>query len=247
MMNKLTLKAAIAIVVLMQVICLVGCTASSQEQPQAEKRTIVDMEGRTVEIPGKIERIACQSSTCEAVIISLGEAMKLVGTTDYTDESTYAYDLSPELSGVNKLTDDMSVEEMLEKNVQVVFVKDTNKIETYEEAGLPVIYVKLDTIAGTKEGIRIMGEVIGAKEQAEKCVEYINESEQLVRDRLANADNNLFSAYYSRAKYAESNLLTTYAASHIYPIILNLHNSLTNSSAILSKENMISTVILRIL
>ena len=191
----------------------VGCGNQSASDQQDTKK-IMDMAGRTIEIPINIERVACQSSTCEAVIISLGKAEKLVGTTDYTDENSFAYDLFPELSQVTKLTDDMSVEEMLKNNVQVVFVKDTNKISKYEEAGLPVIYVELDTVEGTKEGIKIIGDVIDASDRAEKCVEYINQYENLVKERI-NGEKS-FTAYYSRAKYAESNLLTTYAAGHIY-------------------------------
>lgn len=206
----------ISLVLVVLVLCtaFVGCS-NNKESSSNETRTIIDMANRTIEIPENIERVACQSSTCEAVIISLGKGSLLVGTTDYTDETSVAYQLFPELSSVAKLTDDMSVEEMLERNVQVVFVKDTNKIEKYEEAGLPVVYVDLDTVDGTKDGIKIIGDVIGVKEQAEKCVDYINDKEKLITERFANSEVT-YTAYYSRAKYAESNLLTTYAANHIY-------------------------------
>ena len=153
---KRAVSLALAFLLLLPCLSLAGC--GRQEQGgQDDARVITDMAGRTVELPLEVERIACQSSTCEAVIISLGKATKLVGTTDYTDESSFAFQLFPELSQVTKLADDMSVEEMLEKDVQVVFVKDTNKISKYEEAGLPVIYVELDTVAGTKEGVKLIG------------------------------------------------------------------------------------------
>lgn len=212
-MRKKIIALTVVLAMLMASVALTGCNEHSAE---GDTRTITDMAGRTVEIPTEIERVACQSSTCEAVVISLGKATLLVGTTDYTDEESYAYQLFPELSQVAKLTDDMSVEEMLKKNVQVVFVKDTNKIEKYEEAGLPVVYVDLDTVSGTKDGILIIGEVIGATEQAQRCVDYINNAENLVKERFEDAGYSEYTAYYSRAKYAESNLLTTYAASHIY-------------------------------
>lgn len=213
---KKIIKIVSVFLILMQFIVFSGCNAADETNKKSDRRIITDMLGRTVEIPTHIERIACQSSTCEAVIISLGKALLLVGTTDYIEEDSFAYQLYPELSKVDKLADDMSVEEMLEKDVQVVFVKDTNKIEKYEEAGLPVIYVDLDTVDGTKEGIQIIGDVIGAPNQAQKCVNYISEKEKLVTERLSDATDAAFTAYYSRAKYAESNLLTTYAASHIY-------------------------------
>lgn len=210
---KKAVSLALAFLLLLPCLSLAGC--GRQEQGgQDDARVITDMAGRTVELPLEVERIACQSSTCEAVIISLGKATKLVGTTDYTDESSFAFQLFPELSQVTKLADDMSVEEMLEKDVQVVFVKDTNKISKYEEAGLPVIYVELDTVAGTKEGVKLIGQVIGAEDRAAKCVEYIDRCETTVTEQMQGSE--AFTAYYARAKYAESNLLTTYAAGHIY-------------------------------
>ena len=201
------------VLLLSSIFALTAC-GKDKQAAESETRIITDMAGRTVELPAEVERVACQSSTCEAVIISLGKATKLVGTTDYTDENSFAFKLFPELAQVTKLSDDMSVEEMLKNDVQVVFVKDTNKISKYEEAGLPVIYVELDTMEGTKAGIKIIGEVIGAEDRAEKCVEYIINCEKIVKDRIP--ENSAFTAYYSRAKYAESNLLTTYAAGHIY-------------------------------
>lgn len=207
---KKTLALLLVIVISMGMLC--GCGQGEQSK-QDTTRVITDMAGREVEIPNNIERVACQSSTCEAVIISLGKATLLVGTTDYTDENSFAFKLFPELSEVTKLDDDMSVEEMLKNDVQVVFVKDTNKIEKYEEAGIPVIYVELDTVEGTKEGIKIIGDVINAQSQAENCVNYIINCENMVKERI---NSTPFTAYYSRAKYAESNLLTTYAAGHIY-------------------------------
>lgn len=209
---KKSLALLLAMTIIISAVLLSGCGQTNQSKTDTT-RTITDMAGRKVEIPGSVERIACQSSTCEAVIISLGKATLLVGTTDYTDENSFAFKLFPELSDVTKLDDDMSVEEMLQNDVQVVFVKDTNKIEKYEEAGIPVIYVELDTVEGTKGGIKIIGDVIGAQSQAEKCVDYIINCENMVKERI---DSSSFSAYYSRAKYAESDLLTTYSAGHIY-------------------------------
>ena len=209
---KKSLAFLLTMTIVISMVLLSGCGQGNQSKADTT-RTITDRAGREVEIPSTIERVACQSSTCESVIISLGKATLLVGTTDYTDENSFAFKLFPELAEVTKLDDDMSVEEMLQNDVQVVFVKDTNKIEKYEEAGIPVIYVELDTVEGTKEGIKIIGDIIGAQSQAENCVNYIINCENIVKDRIDNAP---FSAYYSRAKYAESNLLTTYAAGHIY-------------------------------
>lgn len=96
-----------------------GC-ASKNGVESGETIVITDMAGNTVELPTNIEKIACQSSTCEAAIIILGKGALLIGSTDYTDETTFAYKLYPELSTVRKCEDDLSVEEMLEAKVDFV-------------------------------------------------------------------------------------------------------------------------------
>ena len=197
---------------------------NSTEELTNSKKTITDMIGNTVKIDKNIERVACQSSTCEAAIISLGKAEVLVGTTDYTDEESFAYDLYGKLKQVQNLTDDMSVEEMLEKNVQLVIVKDTNKIDKYKTAGLPVVCLDFDTVDGTKPSIKILGDILGQEERAENCVNYIERCERIVTERIKESGVDEFTAYYARAKYEDSDITTTYAAGHIYSEWIGMSN-----------------------
>ena len=192
-----------------------GC-ASNDNVESGKTITVTDMAGNTVELPTNIDNIACQSSTCEAAIITLGKGALLIGTTDYTDETTFAYQLYPELSTVRKCEDDLSVEEMLEANVDVVFVKDTNKIEKYQNAGMKVVCLDFDTVEGTKKSIELLGTILDVTERSNKCLAYIEKCETLIAERLNDGETKSFTAYYSRAKYEDSNLLTTYAAGHIY-------------------------------
>lgn len=194
---------------------LAGC-ASNNVPENEDTITVTDMAGNTVELPMDIEKIACQSSTCEAAIITLGKGGLLIGTTDYTDETTFAYQLYPELSTVRKCEDDLSVEEMLEAKVDVVFVKDTNKIEKYQNAGMKVVCLDFDTVEGTKKSIALLGTILDVTERSDKCLAYIDRCETLIAERLGGDETRSFTAYYSRAKYEDSNLLTTYAAGHIY-------------------------------
>lgn len=190
--------------------------ASNNVAENSKTITVTDMAGNTVELPANIEKIACQSSTCEAAIITLGKGALLIGTTDYTDETTFAYQLYPELSTVRKCEDDLSVEEMLEAKVDVVFVKDANKIEKYQNAGMKVVCLDFDSVEGTKNSIALLGTILGVTERSDKCLAYIEKCETLIAERLSGSETKSFTAYYSRAKYEDSNLLTTYAAGHIY-------------------------------
>ena len=156
--------------------------------------TVTDMAGNTVELPANIEKIACQSSTCEAAIITLGKGALLIGTTDYTDETTFAYQLYPELSTVRKCEDDLSVEEMLEAKVDVVFVKDANKIEKYQNAGMKVVCLDFDSVEGTKNSIALLGTILGVTERSDKCLAYIEKCETLIAERLSGSETKSFTA-----------------------------------------------------
>ena len=145
---KKAVSLALAFLLLLPCLSLAGC--GRQEQGgQDDARVITDMAGRTVELPLEVERIACQSSTCEAVIISLGKATKLVGTTDYTDESSFAFQLFPELSQVTKLADDMSVEEMLEKMADYYDEEVEMTTQSVLAAMEPIIILFMALIIGT--------------------------------------------------------------------------------------------------
>lgn len=212
------MKKIVSILVLLA-LCLslfAGCGTKTEENSEREYHTVTDMAGNTIELPTDIEKIACQSSTCEAAIITLGKGALLIGTTDYTDETTFAYQLYPELSTVRKCEDDLSVEEMLKAKVDVVFVKDTNKIEKYQNAGMKVVCLDFDTVEGTKKSIALLGTILGVTERSDKCLAYIEQCETLVAERLSDYETQPFTAYYARAKYEDSELLTTYAAGHIY-------------------------------
>lgn len=160
-----------------------GC-ASNDNVESGKTITVTDMAGNTVELPTNIDKIACQSSTCEAAIITLGKGALLIGTTDYTDETTFAYQLYPELSTVRKCEDDLSVEEMLEANVDVVFVKDTNKIEKYQNAGMKVVCLDFDTVEGTKKSIELLGTILDVTERSNKCLAYIENAKLLLQKDL---------------------------------------------------------------
>jgi iron complex transport system substrate-binding protein len=217
---------------------LVGCrVVKRNEAEKTTMRTIVDMAGRSVDIPEIINSVACFSSTCEAAIISLGKAEVLVGTTNFTDKNTIAYQLFPELLTLEKYDDDLSVEELILNKVQIILVKDLNKIEQYENAGLKVIYLNFDTILGTKGAISILGEILNISDRTQNCIKYIDMYEQLVKERLSSSNSKTFSAYYSRARYKESNLLTTYAAGHIYSEWINVCGGTIITKAMDLKES----------
>lgn len=205
--------AAILVMVFIFSLVLSGCSSSSVSAEKAET-TITDMAGREVVVPADVERVACQSSLCEAVIITLGKGSALIGSADYTDEDSFAFKLFPELASIKHFDDDISLEQMLEEKVQVVFVKDENKIEKYENAGMSVVCLELDTVEGTKASILLLGEIFGIQDRAKACINHIDKFSSLVKERAGG--NEPFSAYYARAKYEDSDLFTTYAAGHIY-------------------------------
>lgn len=75
-----------------------GC-ASKNGVESGETIVITDMAGNTVELPTNIEKIACQSSTCEAAIITLGKGALLISdTSDGVSKRSRNFDYADQLA-----------------------------------------------------------------------------------------------------------------------------------------------------
>ncbi|MBR5474942.1 MAG: hypothetical protein IKU83_06015, partial [Lachnospiraceae bacterium] len=116
-----------------------GCTNAADSKEDSDYRTIVDMAGREVIIPKKIERISCMTSAaCETAVVAMGQASKLVCTTSYVDGNfEFTYKLFPELARVEKANAALSKEELINRKVDLVIIKNKRDIEKLTGTGIP--------------------------------------------------------------------------------------------------------------
>lgn len=156
-------------------------TAQAEEMEQV--RTITDMQGRTVEIPGEVERVAALGSASRMLTYA-GCADKIVGCTDLEKEGNfgmpYAYvnkDVFAECASVASggSGDTVYDEELVVLDADVIFYfsADKDTLDTLQnKTGTPVVglYAKDFYDEEFHETLRLVGEIMGTEEHVENVI-----------------------------------------------------------------------------
>lgn len=204
-------KILIAVILSMFLLSL-GTYASAAE-PAAEKRTIVDQLGRSVEIPVKVGRVVCLMHHALDVTLELQAGDRLVGIMKDWEGLLFPgiADICPALKTlpqVGTLTD-VNMEELLKTNPDLVIVthyfpQDT--LKKLESAGIPVVAVSLYEASfeeasklnpklkdpdkaytvGMNVGISLLGEIYGKEKEAKELKAFVAEKRAIVGNRLSD-------------------------------------------------------------
>ena len=166
--------------------------------PPGEGRLVVDMAGREVRVPPNVRRIGCLEVLCYEKLFLLG-ASDRVAMMIHTD-APWMQETNPAVEGIQQLSSDPSVEELLRQHVDVVFrtfgYPAPGKVELLAKMGLPVLVSQTmgtDTIDSAetfvesrKRMLRLFGRVLGPayEERAEAWCAYHDELVARVRTRL---------------------------------------------------------------
>lgn len=166
-------------------------SASAASGSGAATRTITDIKGDAVEIPGEINTIVDLWHAHNQVIMMLGAADKLIGTTEVFKKRPWPNVIYPRLKDVEALVvgtgaGEVNYEEALKLQPDVVFASDKDVTETARKQGLATVNVAFQDYDGLREDIRITAEVLGsdAQEIAKEWQDYLDANIKLVEDRM---------------------------------------------------------------
>ncbi len=178
-----------------------GCADNSGvKAPEGATRMITDMLGREVEIPEKVETIVPLANT-PRMITYLGLAARAVGIGGMSFEeinpvTAYAYankDLWADVPIVG--TDAMGAtdyypEEIIKVNPDVILCSYTKELadEIQTKTGIPVVAVPMGTLFGEdyEEALRLLADVCGVPERAERVITFINDCLDDLKARTAD-------------------------------------------------------------
>lgn len=205
-----TISLILAIVL---TLCLCACGASPAPTDATGSnlpgtRIITDAKGRQVQIPQSVESIVCVGAGALRYTCYMQGQGLVVGVEDYEKESglsrLYSYvnfDLFKDLPPIGG-NGDPWVEEIISVSPQVIVMSSYAKFDADElqnKTGIPVVVVGgSDTILDDKayETIRILGELYGNEDRAEKLTEYLHAVEADLARRTENIpDSDKPSAY----------------------------------------------------
>uniref|UniRef100_A9AAD3 Periplasmic binding protein n=1 Tax=Methanococcus maripaludis (strain C6 / ATCC BAA-1332) TaxID=444158 RepID=A9AAD3_METM6 len=178
------------------VVAFSGCMESSESTASEVANTIeiVDMLGRTVEVPADIQKIVCSGPGCLRLICYLNTTEYLVGIEGFENTNLIgrpyrlAHDEFSELEVIgNGGPQDINVgpdpEKVLNVMPDVIFITymEADKAdELQEKTGIPVVVLSYGALGNFKndaifDSLTLSGKLLGKEERAEAVISYITE------------------------------------------------------------------------
>lgn len=221
-MNKL--KSFLGIFVVMAVLAagISGCQSSakvSENQDPAQKepatsqteakkdekggkRTVVDQNGKTVELPDKIDRVAITTIWPLPSVFFMvdGSAKKLVGippaSKSAAEVSMFAV-MGPEIKQAQTnfvSATDVNIEELMKLKPDVILYRaeNTPEIEKLQKSGIPSVAFKTasladgNTIENVYSWMALLGQILGKESKVESFKSYANEALGMVHSKTWN-------------------------------------------------------------
>ena len=209
-----TLAKLVAIAVLGLTIACGGIAGNARASDTPARRTVIDMTGRSIELPAKVERVACLEVLCYQKLFMLGAAGRAVVMTKTS--APWMTITNPGVSAIEKIPPEPDFEDLLLKRVDVAFFaynadRTLKKLESLGITGLvsqPVGRTPKtaeEFLADAKRSVRLFGQVLGgeAEQRAEDWCRDLDRRVAFVSGRLAGlpAEQRL-KVYYVRGPRA---------------------------------------------
>ena len=212
-MKKMRKSLGLLLLSLLAAALLAGCAAKPAAAPaKPATRTIVDQLGKTVTIPQDPKRIVVLQHHTLDIILELQAGDKLVGVVNKWQSlvSPSLGEIYPRLKELPTPGDLETVnqEALTKLNPDLVLVTHympKNVIEQIEKLGIPVVAISLYRAdyeqaaklnpqltdpdkaytEGFKEGVKLIGEIVGKQQKADELVEYALKNREIVKQRLS--------------------------------------------------------------
>lgn len=215
MNNKCKMLVLAAIIIIMAGIGLYAYSIyvnqqESENTQKAETRTIVDMAGRTVEIPQDVNRIVTLDPMATQAVFVVNGQDKLVALTLKMGREKMER-IYPKIKNIQASIGHeggLNVEEIISLNPDVVLSKYGTKWDginkKIEEAGISLVCIYPENPELLIESVRLIGDVLGREKEAENFASYYDEKMDYIRSNtLIPSDEKI------RVYLAASDKLTT--------------------------------------
>ncbi len=172
---------------------------------------MVDLTGRHVKIPTKIERVGTSFPATNQIIYMLGAGDKIVATVPSITQNEIFVKIYPRLKSIPApFGTDVNLEVLLAAKPDVVFLMPTGEavVQSIEKAGIPVLLVPGFTDPETlKEGVSFLGSILGEKESAvaKRFCDYYDANIKRVTSITSSIPRNQWvKAYYTASSPIET-------------------------------------------
>lgn len=171
---------------------LVAAFLASAGFGAAKSRIITDMLGRKVEVPDPVERVALLGGPTGQIAYVLGARKQLCAVTKSLTSSELIKLMDPSVQNLvapRSTSGQVNVEELIAANPQVVIAGDLDGSIVQKKTRIPVAFFRSDmnqTFELIKEEILFYASVFDKRARAEKYIDYLEKTIDLVQSRTKN-------------------------------------------------------------
>lgn len=189
--------------------------SSTSQQTGAETRVVTDMSGVEVTIPAEVKEVVNLWASSNSAMLALGAGDLLSGTMDYTKGLPWANFVYPDI--VNVPTAAENAEELLKLDPDVIICPYADDAEAYRNAGLPAVHLMYNDYASMREGVTILGNILGGEyvQKAADWVSLVDENLAIVNEALGDLSEEDKPVVYYIQGMGDKGLYYTYGADTI--------------------------------
>jgi len=148
-------------------------------------RELTDMAGRTVKVPAEVKRIATNFPALNQMFLMLGAGDLLVAKDYYIQSVPWFVKLYPRIQSLPEAFSETGVnlETLAVTKPDLVFLSNASMAAQIEKLGIPSFVVFFKDFDTLKEGINLMGQILGEKAlaKAQEYTHYLDKNLALVQ------------------------------------------------------------------
>lgn len=189
--------------VLLCALLLLGMCSCASQNTEAEKKTVVDLNGNTVTLPEGNLIASANSGWITSQIAMLAGAKKVgIAPASFLSGHTKRFEELVEGTTNIPLTqgDKISAEAMLSAGVNVFFASNQQEADTYTNSGITSIVMNYDSTENLADSFVLIGEIFGgeALEKGQKIHDFILQCEKTAKDHSEKQEKDI-TVYYIAA------------------------------------------------
>jgi iron complex transport system substrate-binding protein len=157
-----------------------SAASDKQKQPKTEEattRTFKMANGKDVEIPAHPKRVVMPY---EFLGNALALGVKPIATTQAVMENPFIKD---QIKGIENVGNPISLEKVTELNPDLIIVYLDDQYEQLSKIA-PTVVIPFGHYKGIQEEIRVFGDILGKKEEAEEWIKQFEEKAAAAREKL---------------------------------------------------------------
>lgn len=204
-MKTITTRAVAALLIFLMIFFVAGCKNAGNDRSNGAVKTITDCMGRTVEIPEDPQRIACLYATAAHMMAMLDEGDKIVGCPNGVKSDVLMQMKYPQITETATPHQEgaINVEELLNIKADLAMIsyslaESDGEMAKLDEMGIPYVVVDYTSIEELKKAVQVAGAVFNRNEQAERYLDFFDETMELVDQRLQDVtEEDMPEVYHS--------------------------------------------------